>query len=268
MAVRYIAGTEDVGQLVNLPFDQEDSWWSGVSRNFASVALATALAATVLSTAVSTTVATSWQDELATPTFQPDEDYQQNLVLPVQATQYQVLPYLYDDVADATPVKDEDFWQNPVAPVPASGYLFQQYGQEPDFVPFFPDEDFWANPVPPVQASMWQTLPLGNEQDWTPFTPDEDFWQNPTPPVAASLYQSLPYGFDEAIWTTIPPLPGDEDFFWANLFPAPVQATMYVALPFNEDANLIAENVVASGNQDVEIHLNKLNCVLQPLNQL
>jgi len=275
MAIKFIVGTEDVPKLVNLPFDQEDSWWGGVYQCGVSVALGVALAASSFSATQARTVANSPQDEIIG--LNVDETYWQNPVAPIPST----LGSLYLPDPEELPGNlvnlqvDEAYWQNPVPPVQAS--LYQPLALvDPDFAPptvaaFQLDEDFWVQP-PPVQSSFYQKLPLGDVEEipgslyipldedfWVnpvapiqaSFSPlpfqiepdfatvislDEDFWQNPVFSVQATLYQTQPYGFDEGLWTAPPaPLSPDEDF-WINPV-APVQLTMYQALPIGDGSS-------------------------------
>lgn len=319
MAIKYIAGSEDVPKLINLPFDQEDSWWGGVVYCTASVALGVSLALTALSVQVAQAVATSQQDDPAGHllNFHVDEDYWQNPVAPVPANQYIQLPLgdpeeipanklfigpLQEDVPnlqqpwdfnwtllffldDGTAMPgfspEEDLWQQValVPPVPATNYqnLPYQFDQaEFMFVAANPEETFWVNPVPPVTQTFGPLyLPDPEELPAATFdiNLDEDFWQNPVAPVVASLAYPQPFGFDnpELVRAPVP----DDTANWLGLFPAPVPAHMFRALPlpFGGLTDLEGDAVpqpiiVVAGAGDIEIGLNQLECILRNLNHL
>lgn len=240
MAVIYIAGTEDVAKLVNVHFDQEDSWWGGVFSNAASVALASALAVTALATTLSATVTASHQDELGSTVaaLTVDEQYWQNQVPPASASVWQPLPLGVDTefAAVAAFVPDEDLWINPVSAVPATfGPL---YLPDPRDIPagslvdLQVDEQYWQNAVAPVSASLGR-LYLPDPEEISSGSlhgqPEEDLWINLVSPVQAVNSWPQPWTFDVPESVAAAPLVHPDEDYWLN--PAAAVPSAFWQLP-------------------------------------
>lgn len=220
--------------------DSNAGFFQATSKSIAAVALA----ATLFSSSLGATVANSDQADIvpAPVVFQPDEDYWQNPVLPVQSAVFRSPAFLDQDEIPAGSLfgqPDEDFWRNAVAPIPAAnswpqqwafdvqesaGSLFGQY-----------DEDFWRSGVGPVWwTNLYPQQAAFDSQEPVLFGQyDEDFWRNPVAPVAANLYHSPLLGDQEEIPGTLlfgqPP-----EEYWQNPT-RPVAASLYQTFPYSFD---------------------------------
>jgi hypothetical protein len=174
--------------------------------------------------------------------YEIDELYWQNQAAPSFPKNFQLLPVGFLPDPDEIPVAhffgqaDEDFWQNPVAPVPATNYLEFPYLPDAEEIPaatlYEIDEDYWENPVAPVW-SYPNPIVFAKEDDPITFGMDEDFWTNPVEPVV--YFPPVVAITDDEIIAIAPPIQ-DEDF-WINAV-APVFAYP-VPVVFNEDLGLI-----------------------------
>lgn len=204
MAIRYLqTGTDnDLPRHPTTTFDDDSaqSWWGGVALCSVQFALSAALLVSAQGAVARDQWTRDIQDPTGTNLHQPaNEDYWQNPTAPVPATLYQQLPLTDVEQIPAGGLRgqpDEDFWPAQLLPVPVPATLGHLYLPDPD------------------------EIPAGTLHGQF----DEDFWANPTPPVPGSNLVPFPWSFDEQT----PRLFGrpDEDFWWAQLLPSPVPATL------------------------------------------
>lgn len=235
-------------ELPQIAIEDENGWWAGAQRSFATVAIAATVLVSVASTRAANQVIAQHQDEIptapATPTF--DEDYWQNYVRPVPVSIFQRLPLTDSDDIPAGSLyssPDEDFWIN--FPVSIQPWIYpQQYAFDIDESgPLHgqPDEDYWQNPVQPTPARIYQSSPylfdIGEIVPVPVFSPDEDYWNTQPTPLVRSVRQLFQQGGGGSVVIT---LPFDEDY-WQNPV-KPVAPFMYQSLPYLYD---IGETVPA-----------------------
>ena len=127
-----------------------------------------------------------------------DEDYR--LVLSSSPQPANLLPpFVEDDFT--SPKVDEDYWNNPIAPILATNLWPLPWVFEQEELAFFgPEEDFWSNPTVPVAASQFVRLPLGDPEEiflYMQFQRKEDFWRANAPrgvTVSAFAVSARPLG--------------------------------------------------------------------------
>ena len=218
----------DEDQFVAPPsvqFDDGGHWWAGMQACGATLALAATLAASAFSAQVAQAVQLSQQDDpAATLSGQPDEDFWQNPVAPVKASNFVSLPLGDLEELPAGSLHgpaEEDFWINPVAPVP--GKFSPLYLPDPEEMPASslhgqPDEDYWQNPVRPSPFSLSWPQPFlfdVQESAGSLFGPEEEYaiptqtWTQPRAPVVFS-------DDDVAVQQPAAPLVSEEDSFVAK----------------------------------------------------
>lgn len=177
--------------------------------------------------------------QLLTP-FQPDEDFWNNSVQPLQLTYQYPQQWSFTEGTESVPSiqfqPDEDFWI--LAPQQQLGILPPAYEptvfwyEEDLNLVFQPDEDYWVNQVPPVSITFTPLQPFAtvDEQLVLSGQLDEDFWVNAVPPVQFTYIVPQQWAFDEQIPAGSLVGTVDEDF-WRNSV-APVVATYYQTLPY------------------------------------
>jgi hypothetical protein len=227
-------------------YDESDSWWGGVQKCAAAVAIAATLVIAAASTQASIEAASlGGADDLPAGQLygQPDEDfYQPPPAWPVVFEYPQSWSFEQNEPAGSLAGQpDEDFWQNPVAPVVWPNACPQPWSfeQNENAAGLFgqPDEDFYEPPPPwpivfiyPQQASFEQNENAAGLYG----QPDEDFYE-PPPAWPVSFQYPQPWAFDpsEIVPASAPPLVPDEDF-WANPV-APVPGSNFQRLPYLPD---------------------------------
>jgi hypothetical protein len=197
--------------------EDNNSWWAGAQKCFASIALAAALLVSSAGASAATAVANSQQDEL-----------------------------------HVSQIATEDLWQNPVAPVsPIFGRL---YLPDPEEIPAGklygqPDEDYWVNSVFPQAYPTPSTKAFSDDEIIAsiPFQPDEDYWQNPV--------FSAPYYFGRIYFPDSDDVPAgslhgqpDEDY-WQNRV-APVPPIFSWPQPFSFEQHENAAGLYGQPDED------------------
>jgi hypothetical protein len=179
--------------------DGSGDWWSGVARNFASVAIATAVASSALAAQLPFGLPTGsgWhQDEVPTTSPGVLEDSTWNkpvvwdLTLPVKAFSVE------DDLPiTASAVFDEDVWQIivPRTSLPS----VNAFQADDDLPPGAHDEDGWIPKTPGDSRSVTAFIDRDDIPSGLFGQYDEDFWSNPTAPIPATLSRLDQFRFEQ-----------------------------------------------------------------------
>lgn len=185
--------------------DEGGGWWVGISKCAATIALAATISAASFSAGVAQAVQLGHQDDPAgNLSGQPDEDFWQNPVPPVKASNLVILPIGDPEEIPAASLHgqpDEDFWIP--TPQPTISPPKIAFSDDDVIVPqpiiFQPEEDYWLNYASPV-ASRFGPLYLPDAEEIPAGSlfgqPDEDYWQNRVAPVPLSLLWPQPFIFD------------------------------------------------------------------------
>ena len=151
-----------------------------------------------------------------------------------------LVKYLYDaqDIVPqpgTTLTPDEDFWQNPVTPVAASNFRLLPYQPDPEELPAatlvtpfgfgsgdgsFSTASFISGPTRAQVRYQFDPQDPGGSALVQTFFPDEDFWVNPVAPVIPEptiLWladeAALNNNFDEDFWIS-----GVNPVLWPNVY--------------------------------------------------
>jgi hypothetical protein len=188
----------------------------------------------------------------------PDEDFWINPVQPVQAANFQPLPYAFADkdeipagflLPQSEPGSGNGSWST-ASFISGSTNPLLGYNYDPQDVPgnvqpnpFQGDEGIWTNSI---QPDLPEPTILFFSDEWA-INPnfDEDFWSNPVAPVPATITAPQQWIFETGEFVPAPTFQGqaDEDF-WVNPV-APVWQTFLIPQQHqfeqNEPGNLFGQ---------------------------
>jgi hypothetical protein len=188
--------------------------------------------------------------------FLPEEDYWQNWVVPLTATNFIQLPLnlIIEEISIVPFGGEEEYWNNQVKPVIASNYIQLPLLLDPEEIPAGnlsgqPEEDFWQDPSKNITVRTWSITSPWQYDEAVPSTIEEDYWQNWVVPVGLSNYIQLPLIDPSSEEFIFVPFKG-EDEYWQNPV-KPVPFTNYIQLPLLPDPEEIpAGKLIGTSEED------------------
>lgn len=202
--------------------DEDASWWVGVQKCGAQLALATALLLASSTAALATQVFSFHQDDPQLTAGYQDEQTWQNQVAPYVAPNLVPDTWSFDEQTPSLTAgyEDEGLWINPVQLV--QSWIPPQFiSDDQVIVPqpptgIFDDNEIWQNQVAPYVAPS--IVPVFGTDEQTPgyyaILDEDNRWISGVAPIGAYPVPQL-FNPDELVGQPFVPL-GLDEFYWQN----------------------------------------------------